>query len=102
MIRVYEMRRRSGQTWSTRAVVRCCERHLEARKILGWAVDRERQSLSPQPSCDDCETAKAGTVLERAIEAADAEADGAAPKPVPVLPGQGQLFGEAPARKAKR
>ncbi len=91
MILLYEMRRRSGETCSLKGNALLCERHPEARKVLGWVVDGQRPSLSPNPSCADCETAKQPTLLDRAMEASEAEFDDA-PTPVPVLLGQRRLF----------
>lgn len=71
-----------------------CPRHAEARKVLGWTLIEERAPLAPRPSCNDCwDAERTSTVLDRVIEAADAEALAAEPRPVPILPGQRKLFG---------
>jgi hypothetical protein len=88
-IRIYEMRRRSGETWGPNTTVELCERHVAARKILGWVVSKRRKSLSPVPSCEDCTTVKRQpTVMDRLIEAGDEPT----PTPVPVLKGQRRMF----------
>jgi hypothetical protein len=95
MILLYEMRRRSGETWSLKENACLCERHVEARKVLGWVVDGAGKVLDVDPrfpvTCTDCETAKQPALLDRAMEASDAEFSDD-PTPVPVLRGQGKLF----------
>lgn len=85
LILAYEISRAGFVTWKA---ICLCERHVEARKVLGWSIGPGKQSFSPVPSCHDCDEAKQPTVLDRAIEIDD----NAEPAPVPVLPGQGKLF----------
>ena len=47
-----------------------CERHLEARKILGWTANRGRKLASPGNRCCDCSRTEP-TVLERIVDATE-------------------------------
>lgn len=88
VIRCYDIRRPS--TNQKEDAICLCERHLEARKVLEWVVDGERESLAPVPSCGDCrEAQRQPSVIDRVIDSDD---DDTEPAPVPVLPGQRRLF----------
>jgi hypothetical protein len=84
------MRHHSGATVGLRAWRHLCERHLEARKALGYVVDAISDPKWPDEPCGDCDEPVTDTVLDRVIAEADAEVGG--PVEVPVLPGQGKLF----------
>lgn len=93
MNRAYDMRRRSGKTLGPRNRVYICERHLEARKVLGWQVGIElKQFRRHELTCDDCEAAKDGTVMDRLISTEDAARSAQDATVVRVLRGQRRLF----------
>lgn len=87
MIRTYDIHREGQTPGPVKNIKALCQRHVDARKGLGWIVGPPRRESS---ICDDCTAGP--SVLDKVIEAADAEALAAEPKPVPVLPGQRKLF----------
>lgn len=88
MIKVYDTQRNGVRD----TAVCLCDRHREARMVLGWTIENERPSFSPVPACDDCKAAQQPTVLDRVIAEGDASAVSDEPEPVRVLPGQRRLF----------
>jgi hypothetical protein len=74
-----------------------CDVHVEARRVLGWKVGKGKPGRFVRYrdyDCEDCGAAK-NTVLAAAIAEDDRVAPGE-PQPVPVLPGQRDLFGGKP------
>lgn len=94
MIRIYEIRRRSGTTLGPSTTLYLCDRHLNARKIIGWEVGKitDTRTTLPDYFCRDCKAADEPTVMDRIIEADDRAKASQEPTPVPVLPGQRRLW----------